>query len=284
MVNERLPQHWSFGAKLATLITSVLSFWFVGALAIVGGLERGLQVRPLILGVTFLILHALFGVAVLLLSPASAPKGSNKVSPLILAIRGSCAMMTIFIGSIIARSEPSAGGFISCFPAIYMTTMISVWVSQGDKVASGATGPMVLGGLSVSIFAVAYGVLIPTFGWQSTAIMAYLIAVIGWSLPLAFFLRWRNSKTPASSSPSTTTVDLPQSSTSESDSFTEKHLIHHHHNHHHATDEDHIEEKGQQLGVGAVQLDLIHTRHDHREPGLETGIRDDEGDTVKLDL
>jgi hypothetical protein len=194
LINERLPSGWSKAAKLGTLILSVLIFWFVGAAFIVLGLERGLQIRPIVLGFSFLVIHVIFGVTVLLSTYTSSPKGANKVSAVILALRGFCAMTTIFIGSIIARTHPSAGGFVSCFPAIYLTTMISVWISQGDKVASGATGPMVLGGLSVSLFAAAYGLLLPTFGWISSTIMSYLIAVLGWSIPLAFFLRWWSSR------------------------------------------------------------------------------------------
>lgn len=130
----------------------------------------------------------------LFLSPTNAPKGSNKPSPWVLVIRGCAAMTTIFVGSIVARTHPSLGGFVSCFPVIYLTTMIGVWVSQGDKVAAGAAGPMVLGGLSVSIYAFSYGLLFSRFGWLSSAIMAYLIAVVGWSIPLAFFLRWFNAR------------------------------------------------------------------------------------------
>lgn len=194
LVNERLPSGWSFWSKLATLIGSVLSLWFCGAAFIVLVLEGSLDIRPLYLGISCLILHFLLGVLVLLLSPSNAPKGANKPSPWVYLIRGGAATTTIFVGSIVARSQPSLGGFVSCFPVIYLTTMIGVWVSQGDKVAAGAAGPMVLGGLAVSIFAFCYGVLFAHFGWLSSAIMGYLIAVICWSIPLAFFLRWYSAR------------------------------------------------------------------------------------------
>lgn len=168
--------------------------WFCGAAFIVFVLEGSLDIRPLYLGISCLVIHLIFGVLTLFLSPSTSPKGNNKPSPWVYLIRGSAATTTIFLGSIVARTQPSLGGFVSCFPVIYLTTMIGVWVSQGDKVAAGAAGPMVLGGLSVSIFAFAYGVLFSHFGWLSSAIMAYLIAVLGWSIPLAFFLRWFNAR------------------------------------------------------------------------------------------
>jgi hypothetical protein len=168
-----------------------------------------------------MVLHVAFGLAVLFLSPAAAPKGANRVKPVILVLRGLCAMTTIFIGSIIARSHPSAGGMVSCFPAIYLTTLISVWVAQGDKVTAGATGPMILGGLSVSIFAVAYPVLFPYFGWFSSALMSYIIAVIGWSVPSAFFLRWWTSRSASISAGSTAKISVDSENPSSLEASTD---------------------------------------------------------------
>lgn len=210
LVNERLPSQWSFAAKLAALISSVLSLWFAGAAFIVLVLERGLQIRPIVLGTSFIVIHLIFGILVLLLSHANAPKGANKPSVLTLIIRGLAATSSIFIGSIVARTHPSLGGFVSCFPVIYLTTMIGVWVTQGEKVAAGAAGPMVLGGLSVSLYAYGYGLLYAHFGWLSAALMSYLFAVLCWSVPLAFFLRWytaRLARSDPKPTPTASTVD-----------------------------------------------------------------------------
>lgn len=152
-----------------------------------------------------MVIHVIFGFSVLFLSPAASPKGKNKVTPFALALRGLCAASVILIGSLIARADPSLGGFVSCFPAIYLTTLISVQIAQGDKVATGATGPMILGGFSVSIFSLSYALLYPQFGWASAAIMGYLIAVLSWSMPLGFFLRWWNNRNAALAT--STTVD-----------------------------------------------------------------------------
>ena len=47
---------------------------------------------------------------------------------------------------VIARLGGSiAAGVTAVFPAIFMTTMISLWLSQGEAVQVGAVGPMMLG-------------------------------------------------------------------------------------------------------------------------------------------
>ena len=48
---------------------------------------------------------------------------------------------------------PLVSGIASVFPAIFLTTMVSVWLAQGEAVQSGAVGPMMLGSTSVSVFA-----------------------------------------------------------------------------------------------------------------------------------
>ncbi|MCP4793368.1 MAG: hypothetical protein GY882_08585 [Actinomycetia bacterium] len=39
------------------------------------------------------------------------------------------------------------------FPAIFMTTMVGLWLSQGPDVPLGAAGPMLLGSTSVAVYA-----------------------------------------------------------------------------------------------------------------------------------
>ena len=36
---------------------------------------------------------------------------------------------------------------------IFLTTMVSLWLSQGEAVPSGAVGPMMLGASSVAVYA-----------------------------------------------------------------------------------------------------------------------------------
>jgi hypothetical protein len=71
----------------------------------------------------------------------------------------------------IAFASDFAAGLASAFPAIYGTTMVSLWWSQGSHVQSGAVGPMILGGTAVSGFAMSFAEYFPIF----SSICTYLI-------------------------------------------------------------------------------------------------------------
>ena len=55
-------------------------------------------------------------------------------------------------------------GLASTFPAIFLTTMVSLWISQGQAVTQGAAGPMMLGGLAVVGYSMMYTLIEPIFG------------------------------------------------------------------------------------------------------------------------
>ena len=79
-----------------------------------------------------------------------APKGKNSVSKKILAARGIVAAMAIGIAVLISSlGMPLLAGLASVFPAIFLTSMIALWLAQGPSVPLGAAGPMMMGGASV---------------------------------------------------------------------------------------------------------------------------------------
>src|SRR5690606_6179878 len=50
---------------------------------------------------------------------------------------------------------PLLAGMASVFPAIFLTTMVSLWLAQGEAVPLGAVGPMILGSTSIAGYALA---------------------------------------------------------------------------------------------------------------------------------
>ena len=92
-------------------------------------------------------------------------------------------------------SYPFISGLISTFPAIFLTSMIALWLAQGQDVPQGAAGPMMLGGASVGVFAVIAIVLFPMLGPLLGSIITWLISIIGWTIPAYFYLQWRQSLT-----------------------------------------------------------------------------------------
>ena len=125
-----------------------------------------------------------------------APKGSRSVRPVVLVMRGSAAALAIGIAVWFSSlSYPFISGLVSTFPAIFLTSMIALWLAQGQDVPQGAAGPMMLGGASVGVFAVLAIILFPMLGPIWGSIATWLISIIGWTIPAYFYLQWRQSFT-----------------------------------------------------------------------------------------
>jgi hypothetical protein len=77
----------------------------------------------------------------------------------------------------------------SVFPVIFLTTMVSLWLSQGEAVQSGAVGPMMLGSTAVSAFALLAAFTLPALGVVGGSVVSWLGAVCLVSLPAAAWVR-----------------------------------------------------------------------------------------------
>jgi hypothetical protein len=118
-----------------------------------------------------------------------APRGHRKVGAVALALRGTAAGTAIAISAVIAQSGfPIASGIASTFPAIFLTTMVATWVAQGSGVPTGATGPMVLGSLSVGAYAALSAVLYPVAGLALGIPLCWMLAVLGTTVPVHLWL------------------------------------------------------------------------------------------------
>jgi hypothetical protein len=71
----------------------------------------------------------------------------------ILLIRALLVFTVVNISVYMTELSQTAAGMASSFPSITIVTMITVWYSQGQSVITGAAGPMMLGGVSVAIYA-----------------------------------------------------------------------------------------------------------------------------------
>ena len=88
---------------------------------------------------------------------------------------------------------PLLSGLASVFPAIFLTTMVALWISQDSSVSIGAAGPMMLGGASVAVFALIAMIAYPAIGVIFGIIIAWIASILLWSVPTYFFLRKRKS-------------------------------------------------------------------------------------------
>ncbi len=186
-----------FGLSLVgTTILSLVVWTLIGSLGLLVSSE--LQSSG-ISALTF----AIFGLGLLISlgiwttwTSRPAPKGSRSVRPTILVLRGSAAALAIGIAVWFSSlSYPFVSGLVSTFPAIFLTSMIALWLAQGQDVPQGAAGPMMLGGASVGVYAVAAIVLFPMLGPVLGSIITWLISILAWTIPAYFYLQWRQSLT-----------------------------------------------------------------------------------------
>ena len=190
-VPHRLPA-WPLRNRLAVMTLVSLTGWALGALLSLFILEHPrLAQHPLTAGACFTLIQVLVGTYACL-QPLPAPTGSRPVPVLVLMGRGLLAGAAIAMSVVLAQTGGMVlGGLASVFPAIFLTTMISLWVAQGEAVPAGAVGPMMLGSASVSAYALLAAMMIPRLGFGAGAAVAWTSAVLVTSVPAWQFLRYR---------------------------------------------------------------------------------------------
>lgn len=193
-----LPR-WFSNASHPLLLTSIgaLAVWFVL------GMGVWFLLQNTVVG-TLLTEQELAVVGLALLSfiavwfnrrPQPTPKGSNAVSKTVLFARGSMAAAAIGVSVWMAGlGFPLLAGLASVFPAIFLTSMVALWLAQGPTVPQGAAGPMMLGGASVAVYANIAMWSLPAYGVVVGSVVAWVGSVLGWSIPAFLVLRRVHSK------------------------------------------------------------------------------------------
>ena len=119
-----------------------------------------------------------------------APKGKQPVAPLVLLSRGLLSGTAVgFSAWISGLGYPILAGMASVFPAIFLTTMVSVWLAQGEAVQSGAVGPMMLGSSSVALYGLLCIATFPELGVGMGAIVAWFGSIVLISIPAWWWLK-----------------------------------------------------------------------------------------------
>ncbi len=138
----------------------------------------------------------IFGV-VACLDGVPAPGGTRSVRPTMVLARGCLAAaavgLAIHLGGL---GLGLASGLCSVFPAIFLTTMVSLWLAQGEAVPTGAIGPMMLGSSSVSVYALLTCTTIPAYGLVRGTAVAWVCAVCAVAAPSFLWLRRRRAPVP----------------------------------------------------------------------------------------
>jgi hypothetical protein len=191
-----LPPHLSQRENplLITTITA-LFIWTLSAIILLkfAGFALNNDLSPVNLGLIGLVMLLFLSITVNW-KATKTPKGKHPVSPLVLTCRGLAAAIAIGIAVWLSgQGQPLIAGIAAVFPAIFLTSMVALWMAQGPTVPRGAAGPMMLGGASVAVYAIVSIWSLPHFGALLGSIVAWVIAVMGWSAPAYFVLRKRNA-------------------------------------------------------------------------------------------
>ncbi|TVQ91013.1 MAG: hypothetical protein EA397_10990 [Deltaproteobacteria bacterium] len=188
---QKIPEGWGLGARLTTMSLLSLSVWLVGALGVVLALRAWLSAELPALGAGLIGLAGLVGIGLWATArPRPAPRGSRKVGPGVLVMRGLFAGAAIGTAVVIGRTGGDlAGGVASVFPAIFLTTMVALWLSQGEAVPAGAVGPMMLGSAAVGTYALLAAWTFPAVGPLLGGAVAWALAALSTTLPAWLWIR-----------------------------------------------------------------------------------------------
>ncbi len=176
---------------LLSTVFLALCAWFIAAIAVIIANEviQPSVAQSLALGGTAMALGLTLAIAANR-NAHPTPRGTRPVGWSVLFVRGAAAALVIAIAIAIKRSGlPVASGMAAVFPVIFTTIMIATWLSQGAHVPTGAVGPMTLGTLSVSAYALLATMLFPRLGMMSGAALCWVLAVCLVSVPSYLFLR-----------------------------------------------------------------------------------------------
>jgi hypothetical protein len=188
----RLPDG-PLSVRLAAVLGAALSVWALLAAACVGGLAaaRGSGLSPLWLGGIALVVNVGAGVAATRRA-VPAPIGRNRISLGTILARAVLAAAAVGGATALAwTGDGLVAGVASVFPAIFVTTMVGLWLSQDAAVPAGAVGPMMLGASSVGAYALLAAALVPAFAPWVGLPAAWIGAAVGVTVPAALWLRSR---------------------------------------------------------------------------------------------
>jgi len=189
-----LPNHLSTRRPL--LVTTLVSLivWACAGVALLAIIGTATNSGASHWTIGFIGLVLLIALAVRFnLKARPTPKGSRKVQWPVLVGRGGAAAFAIGCAVwLSSQGLPLLAGLAAVFPAIFLTSMVALWLAQGETVPQGAAGPMMLGGVSVAVYALVVMWSIPAFGPVSGSILAWVVAVGGWSYPVFLILRKRD--------------------------------------------------------------------------------------------
>jgi hypothetical protein len=187
-----LPATWPLRRALPFMVVMSLAVWAACA-AVSISISKSVE-NPVGYGSFCYALHACVALGVTWRHKA-APRGASTVPTRALLLRGALAGLAIFFSVLLSAAGDGGvmGGMASTFPAIFLSIQLSLWVSSGGAVQGGAVGPVMLGAVSVSTFAMLFSGFAPLWGIAPAAAVSWVGAVALVSVPAFLWLTWRGT-------------------------------------------------------------------------------------------
>ena len=197
IIPPKIPE-WRFSLRLTAITVLTLALWFGAAGGSIffvreavsgGGSSIGIGWSALLIGCLLATWACL--------KQIPTPRGHKRVGAFTLAVRGLAAAASIGVAVWLAgMGNPLSSGVMSIFPAIFTTSMVALWLAQGEAVPAGAIGPMMLGSQSVSLYALLVAIFYPradgTFELVMLSFAAWFISVIIINLSAWYWLKRRS--------------------------------------------------------------------------------------------
>jgi hypothetical protein len=191
---NKLPITWSSNKRLVVTSICSLIVWIIAGIVAIQAVDVAIEKNysAYQIAITGFILVGTLG-ASMCWNLKPAPKGKNQVSKIILVSRGFVAATAIGIAVIISGlGMPLLAGLASVFPAIFLTSMVALWVAQGPSVPLGAAGPMMMGGASVAAYSIIAMWSMIEYGLAMGSVIAWVGSIILWSIPSFAYVNWRS--------------------------------------------------------------------------------------------
>jgi len=196
----RLPYYFSSNQRVSLMVTISLILWLILAF-----ITSHFLTVPILMSRFFLIIsYTSLGFYVLIVSLfAFLPKlssgriGEQPIHLLHHIIRFILGLLTTVVGILFSSWNGEIGGLALAFPAVGLTSLCSIWVTQGEAVSTSAVSPLLLGSTTNSLFAILFELFLPLIqneigsnaGFFISLVAVWFLCVYGFSLPVAFLLR-----------------------------------------------------------------------------------------------
>jgi len=211
--------------KLAVVCLASLIVWFSMAITLVCVTKLADFSDELLIysSIGFFILMVLFSVIVNWnMAQRKTSKGKKAKWWLILS-RGSFTFVIIACSVILSGYHFTlVAGLFSVFPAIFLTTMVSLWLSQGEGSAINAASTMMVGTSALPIFAMIVCFMFFYLSIAVSLVASLLASIVLGSAPSYGYLYWRKKVAAkheqelnhtVSTASQTELTDIPSSST-----------------------------------------------------------------------